>query len=154
MLESGQKVVAWYILAQCTVTEEPIGLVKCQRISILLLGNCALCKNIPHNNFLSTLQHGKREWTAMIILMKMAMRMDWISLDVEPTWPSILRVQAHQHPSPAVWPNAKQNDDGLVFQFGRNLRAYFCLANSILTCSTPSSISLHQANTNPSSCFG
>ena len=37
----------------------PIGLVKCQRISILLLGNCALCKNIPHNNFLSTLQHGK-----------------------------------------------------------------------------------------------
>ena len=25
------------------------------------------------------------EWTAMIILMKMAMRMDWISLDVEPT---------------------------------------------------------------------
>ena len=25
------------------------------------------------------------EWTAMIIPMKMAMRMDWISLDVEPT---------------------------------------------------------------------
>ena len=93
------------------------------------------------------------EWTAMIIPMKMAMRMDWISLDVEPTWPSIQRVQAHLHPSPAVWPNAKQNDDGLVFQFGRNLRAYFCLANSILTCST-SSILLHQANTNSSSCFG
>ena len=93
------------------------------------------------------------EWTAMIILMKMAMRMDWISLDVEPTWPSIQRVQAHLYPPPAVWPNAKQNDDGLVFLFGRNLRAYFCWANSILTCST-SSILLHQANTNSSSCFG
>ena len=110
------------------------------------------------HNFLSTLQHGKHErWLWMD-------RNDYPDEDGNENGLDIIGRRAHltfhparsgapAPPSPAVWPDAKQNDDGLVFQFGRNLRAYFCLANSILTCST-SSILLHQANTNSSSCFG